>query len=101
MSLTLSNAALVLDHHQGRAFTPGYTRARHHIGHVSPGDLWRPDPDGPPRTVTALARRSGRIVLIDQYGVVHRYQPGAVIDTAVLDPRFRSAAPAGFSRLAA
>jgi len=27
MSLTLSNAALVLDHHQGRAFAPGYTRA--------------------------------------------------------------------------
>lgn len=87
MCLTVLNAAAVLDHQDGRPPGPGYTRTRHHIGHLSPGDLWRPDPDRTPHTVTSVNRRGGRIELTDQYGLAHSYLPGAVIGTAVPDPR--------------
>jgi len=86
MCLTVLNAAAVIDHQDGRPPGPGYTRTRHHIGHLSPGDLWYPNPDGTPHTVTKVHRRGGRIVLTDQYGLAHSYPPGAVIGTAVSDP---------------
>ena len=90
MCLTLLNAAVVLDHQDGRPPAPGYTRTTHHIGHVSPGDLFCPNPDGIPHTVTAVKRRAGRIVLIDQFEIGYHYPPGVVIGTAVPDPRFRT-----------
>jgi hypothetical protein len=83
----------VLDHHDGRPPAPGYTRTRHHIGHLCPGDLWCPDPDGSPHTVTTVNRREGRIVLVDQFGVAYHYLPGSVIGTAVPDARIRTDAP--------
>lgn len=93
MCLTLRNAAAVLDHQDGRPRSPGFTRTRHHIGHLSPGDLWCPDPDGIPHTLTMVSRRDGRIVLVDQYAVAYRYLPGAIISTAVADPRIRTGSP--------
>ena len=89
MSLTVSNAAVVLDHRDGNAGSPGYTRTRHHIGHLSPGDLWCPDPQSRPHTVITVNSRAGHVVLTDQFGVAYHYLPGAVIGTAVPDPRIR------------
>jgi hypothetical protein len=85
MCLTLDNAAAVFDHREplpGR----GYTRTRHPIGHLTPGDPWRPDPNQPPRTITATRRRHGRITLTDQTGVSYPYSAAALIPTAVPDP---------------
>jgi len=52
MCLTLTNAATVLDHPDRVPPARGYTRTLHHIGHLSPGDLWRPIDPEHPRTVT-------------------------------------------------
>ena len=95
MCLTVSNAAVVLDHREGHPRAPGYTRTQHHIGHLSPGDLWCPDPEGMPHTVITANRRAGRIVLTDQFGVAYHYLAGAVIGTAVPDPRIRVGALRG------
>ena len=43
MCLTLRNAIAVLDHLDGRSPAPGYTRTRHHIGYLDPGDWWFPE----------------------------------------------------------
>jgi hypothetical protein len=93
MCITLLNALAVLDHQDGHPPRPGYTRSRHHIGNVSPGDLWFPDLDGHPHTVTEIDHRNSRIVLIDQFGTAYRYLPGTVINTAVPDPRVRAGSP--------
>lgn len=85
MTLTLDNAAAVFDHDPS-APGRGYTRTRHHVGHLTPGDQWRPDPDQPPRTVTAIRRRHGRITLTDQTGVNYIYPADTLIPTAVPDP---------------
>ena len=87
MCLTLSNAVAVLDHQDGRSPAPGYTRTRHHIGHLDPGDWWFPGPDLLPRTVTAVQRRAGRILLTDQYGSSYSHPGDAVVSTAVPDRR--------------
>ena len=95
MCLTLSNAVDVLDMgqvevvqvHDGRSPAPGYTRTRHHIGHLDPGDWWFPRPDPLPRTVTAVQRRAGRILLTDQYGSSYSHPSDAVVSTAVPDRR--------------
>ena len=58
MCLTLSNAVSVLDHQDGRASLRGYTRTRHHIGYLDPGDWWFPGPDPLPHIVTGLHRRT-------------------------------------------
>ena len=94
MCLILHNAAAVLEHQAGRSPVPGYTRTRHHIGHLSPGDWWFPGPDQLPHTVTGVYRRDGRIVLIDQYGRSYTHPGDAVVATGVPDPRnFTAAAP--------
>jgi hypothetical protein len=90
MCLTVRNAVAVLDHQEGRSPAPGYTRTRHHIGHLGPGDWWFPGPDPLPHTVTGVHRRDGRIVLIDQYGGSYLHPGDAVISTAVPDPRILS-----------
>ena len=92
MCLTLHNAVAVLDHQDGRSPTPGYTRTRHHIGHLSPGDRWFPGTDPLPHTVTGVQRRDGRIVLTDQFGSSFSLPRDAVIFTAVPDPRLRDVA---------
>ena len=87
MCLTLRNAVAVLDHCDGRSPTPGYTRTRHHIGHLGPGDWWFPGSDPLPHTVTGAHRRTGRIVLTDQYGFSYSHPADSVVPTAVPDPR--------------
>ncbi len=87
MCLTLRNAAAVLDHLVGTSPAPGYTRTRHHIGHLGPGDWWFPGPDSLPHTVTGVRRKGGRVVLTDQYGSSYSHPCDAVISTAVPDPR--------------
>ena len=71
----------------GDAPHPGYTRARHHIGNLGPGDWWLPGPDGAPHTVTDVHRREHRVVLTDQYAIDYPYPTDAVIATAIPDPR--------------
>lgn len=87
MCLTLRNAVAVLDHCDGRSPIPGYTRTRHHIGHLGPGDWWFPGSDPLPHTVTGAHRRTGRIVLTDQYGFSYSHPADSVVPTAVPDPR--------------
>ena len=73
MTLTLRNATAIIDHHPtGRPATQRYTRTWHHASQLNPGDLWRPDPDQPPHTVTEVHRTRvwngpDQITLIDQY----------------------------------
>ncbi len=87
MCLNLRNAADVLDHLDGRPPGVGFTRTRHHIGHLSPGDWWFPRPDERPHVVTGVHRRDGQIVLVDQFGITHLHPCDAVLATAVPDPR--------------
>ena len=93
MCLTLGNAAAVLDHQDARPPAPGYTRTRHHIGHLGPGDRWFPGPRPLPHTVTEVHHRDDRIVLTDQYGGNYTYPGDAVIDTAVPDVRILAGNP--------
>lgn len=86
MSLTLANAAEVLDHRVTTTPNGGFTRTTHHAGYLGPGDLWRPEQWGLPHTVTELRRHAGRIVLIDQVGETYTYPTNAVLATAVADP---------------
>lgn len=86
MSLTLANAAEVLDHCPAITPNSGFTRTSHHAGHLSPGDLWRPEQRGRPHTVTELRRHHDEIVLIDQVGQTYGYPINAVLATAVADP---------------
>ena len=98
MCLTLLNAVTVLDHQDGRSPGQGYTRTRHHIGHLDPGDRWFPGPDPLPHTVTGVRRRDGQIVLTDQYGISFSHPGDAVVSTAVPDRRI--ATPAAAARRA-
>jgi hypothetical protein len=87
MCLTLTNAATVLDHLDRVPPARGYTRTLHHIGHLSPGDLWRPIDREHPRTVTVIHRHGGdRITLTDQHGTTFAYPATSVIATVVPDP---------------
>lgn len=86
MSLTLDNAAEVLDHCVAGTPNGGFTRTSHHAGHIGPGDLWRPKQGGRPHTVTELRRHHDRIFLIDQAGETYSYPATAVLPTAVVDP---------------
>lgn len=85
MSATLANAAAVHEHHaSGRG--RGVTLTSHHIGHLAPGDLFRPDPRGSTRTVTEIHRRRDRVSLTDQMGTEYVYPAESVLPTAVTDP---------------
>ena len=70
----------------------GYTRTWHHAYQLSPGDLWRPDPDRAPHTVTEVRRtrdrktRLDRITLVDQYAQAFSYRSNELVPTAVHDP---------------
>lgn len=86
MCLTLANATAVLDHPPCRPNAVAYTRTLHHIGYLSPGDLWWPVAEGRPRTVSAVGRRGAEITVADQQGTVFAYPCAAVISTAVRDP---------------
>lgn len=86
MSLTVANAAEVLDHCVTPAGTGGFTRTLHHAGYLEPGDLWRPEPSGWPHTVTELRRHAGRVILVDLVGDTYSYPINAVLATAVADP---------------
>ena len=86
MSLTLANATAVLDHPPCRPNAVAYTRTLHHIGYLSPGDLWWPAEEDRPRTVSAIHRHGAEITVADQQGVVFAYPNASVIATAVRDP---------------
>jgi len=86
VSLTLANAAEVLDHCAATTPNGGFTRTSHHAGHLEPGDLWRPEQWGWPHTVTELRRHADRITLIDQVGHSYSYPINTVLPTAVADP---------------
>ena len=86
MCATLANAISVLDHSATPANDRGYTRTLHHIGHLSPGDLWRPVEVERPRTVTAVHRHQDEITLADQQGSIFAYPTACVVATAVRDP---------------
>ena len=86
MCLTRANATTLLEHRDKTPPARGYTRTQHHAGYLSPGDLWRPDPDGQPHVVTAVGRHHDRITLTDQYGLTYPYPAGGLIPTALPDP---------------
>ena len=86
MCVTLANATAVLDHPPCRPNATAYTRTKHHIGYLSPGDLWWPVEEERPRTVSAVHRRGAEITVADQQGVVFAYSRASVVSTAVRDP---------------
>jgi len=87
MSLTIGNAAAVLEHTEPRAPARGYTHTRHQACRVGPGDLWCPTAGQRPHTVTAIRSKQGLVELTDQFGVCYRYPADALLSTVVLDPR--------------
>ncbi len=86
MSLTLANAAKVMDHCAANTANGGFTRTSHCAAHISPGDLWCPQERAEPHTVTELRRRDDQLILVDQMGETYRYPVTAVLPTAVPDP---------------
>ena len=86
MCLTIANAAAIRGHQDNPPPTRGFTRTRHHAGHLAPGDLFRPGDDRTwPHTVMTVRHRPGTVVLTDQFGVEFSYSADAVIPTVVLD----------------
>lgn len=85
MCLTLGNAAAVFEHRAHSAPRGSYTETIHHVGHLGPGDLWRPT-DGRPHVVTEVRSRGNTVTVTDQLGQTHRYPADALVPTAVRDP---------------
>lgn len=90
MCLTLRNAAAVFEHRAHAGPRGGYTETLHHVGHLAPGDLWRPT-DGRPHVVTEVRNRGDVVAVTDQMGQVHRYPTDAILPTAIRDPLTASA----------
>lgn len=86
MCVTLGNAAAVFEHRARSMPRGGYTETLHHVGHLTPGDLWRPTADRPPHVVTHIRSRDTTVTITDQLGRAHRYPCDAVVPTAVPDP---------------
>ena len=93
MCLTLTNATTILDHHPShRVAARGYTRTLHHAAELTPGDLWRPDPNQDPHTVTEVHHTRDRkgphhwITLVDQYAQPYSYRSDELVPTAIPDP---------------
>ena len=93
MCLTLTNATAVIDHHPSlRPAVRGYTRTWHHVSQLTPGDLWRPDPDRDPHTVTEVHHHRDRnnardrVTVVDQYAHAYTYRVDELVPTAVPDP---------------
>ena len=83
--MTLGNAAAVFEHHVHTAPRGNYTETMHHVGHLGPGDLWRPT-EGRPHVVTEIRSRGNVVTVTDQLGQDHRYPADALVPTAVRDP---------------
>jgi hypothetical protein len=92
MCLTLANAAAVLEHRAGSTAL-SYTETLHHVGHLGPGDLWRPTAHEPPHVVTSVRGRGATVTVTDQLGHTYRYPADAMVPTAVRDPLVLAAAP--------
>lgn len=86
MSVTLANAAEVQGRGSAAGSRRGITLTVHHVGHLGPGDLFRPDPRGAVRTVTEIHRTGQSICLTDQAGTDYTYPAECVLPTAVADP---------------
>jgi hypothetical protein len=85
MCVTLGNAAAVFEHRAHPTPRAGYTETMHHVGHLGPGDLWRPT-DGQPHVVTEVRNRDNTVTVTDHLGQPHRYPADALVPTAVRDP---------------
>ncbi len=85
MCVTLGNAAAVFEHRAHAVPRSSYTETLHHVGHLGPGDLWRPT-DGRPHVVTEVRSRGNTVTVTDQLGQAHRYPADALVPTAVRDP---------------
>ncbi len=86
MCLTLGNAAAVHEYRTTATTRRGYTETLHHVGHLAPGDLWRPVDDCPPHVVTDIRSRGNSVTITDHLGQIHRYATNAIVPTAVPDP---------------
>ena len=93
MCLTLADATAIIDHYPSlRPAGRAYTRTWHHAAQLSPGDLFRPEPDRDPHTVTEVHRTRDRsngpdwITLIDQYAHPYTYRSNEPVPTAIPDP---------------
>lgn len=86
MCVTLGNAAAVFEHRARSTPRGGYTETLHHVGHLGPGDLWRPRAERPPHVVTEIRTRGNTVTITDQMGQAHRYPVDAMVPTAVPDP---------------
>jgi hypothetical protein len=93
MCLTLANATAINDHHPSpRLGGRGHTRTFHLASQLSPGDMWLPDPNLDPHTVTEVHRTPDRnnlpdrVTLVDQYARAFSYRTDEVVPTAVPDP---------------
>ena len=76
-----TNAAAIMDYQPSQCpALRGYTRTLHPVSELTPGDLWRPDPDRDPHTVTEVhhtrdrATHLDRITVVDQYAQPFSYQ---------------------------
>lgn len=67
MCVTLGNAAAVFEHRAHAVPRSSYTETLHHVGHLGPGDLWRPT-DGRPHVVTEVRSRGNTVTVTDQLG---------------------------------
>ena len=93
MCLTLTNATAVIDRQPSpRPAVRGYTRTWHPAAELSPGDLWRPDPDRDPHTVTEVHHLRNqndhspeRVTVVDQYAHAYTYRSDELVPTAVPD----------------
>jgi hypothetical protein len=85
MCVTLGNAAEVFEHRADSVPRGSYTETMHHVGHLGPGDLWRPT-GGRPHIVTEIRSRHNTVIVTDQLGQAHRYPSDALVPTAVRDP---------------
>jgi hypothetical protein len=100
MCLTLANASAIIDHHPSlRPAGRAYTRTFHHASQLSPGDLFRPDPDQDPHTITEVHRTHDPkygpdwITLVDQYARPFRYRSNELVPTAIPDALVITLAP--------
>lgn len=84
--LTVANASVVLDHVPVAPPSLGYTRTMHHSSLISPGDLWRPNPNEHPHIVKSIDHFQGRLTMTDQDDQLFHYPRDGLIATAVADP---------------
>ena len=84
--LTLTNAAVVLNHEPVASSSMSYTRTMHHSSLIEPGNLWRPTPNEHPHVVLSIDHFGGQLTIVDDDRNIFRYPSDGIIPTAVADP---------------